>query len=263
MNLKIPQNKAIQILRQRISDLSEYNFNPKAWKDKTENDLREIFPIGSMQWLQISTIQFDTFITNDKQRVLQEGKDTGQRLLNSYIDFIQNYSEIAEQKQLITETNFQEKYNKLLLEWNELVPQWNVLLKRHQITLTESEAKNEQIENLNTEIDQINNNTVQFDNISVGKVLKAIKNLPFGQLITVVGFFVAILIGSFKLGLMYQENNMNSTNFQLNKTNEQSQELIKEKIIKLIVSNKKSINLNKKKTQHISEWCCQLLHANF
>ena len=51
MNLKIPKDKAIKILRQRIAELSEYNFNPKAWKGKTENDLKEIFPIGSMQWL--------------------------------------------------------------------------------------------------------------------------------------------------------------------------------------------------------------------
>lgn len=229
MNLKIPKNKAIQILRQRINDLTEYNFNPKAWKDKTENDLREIFPIGSMQWLQISSIQFDTFVTSDKQKVLQEGKDTGKRLLDSYIDFIENYSEIAEQKQLITESNYQEKYKKLLSEWNDLVPQWNELLKNHQATLAEGEAKKEQIENLNTEIVQIKNNTVQFDNISVGKVLKAIKNLPVGQLIAVIGFLIAIIIGSFKLGLMYQENSMNSANYQLNKQNDTNQELLKQK----------------------------------
>lgn len=242
MKLKIPKNKAIQILRQRIAELSEYNFNSKAWKDKTENDLREIFPIGSMQWLQISTIQFDTFITSDKQRVLQEGKDTGQRLLNSYIDFIENYSEIAEQKQLITESNYQEKYNKLLSEWNDLVPQWNDLLKRHQTTLAEGEAKTEQIENLNTEIVQIKNNTVQFDNISVGKVLKAIQNLPVGQLIAVIGFFIAIIIGSFKLGLMYQENSMNNTNYQLNKVNDTNQEIIK-------LKNKQIDNLLNENTQ--------------
>jgi hypothetical protein len=229
MNLKIPKNKAIQILRQRIAELSEYNFNPKAWKDKTENDLREIFPVGSMQWLQISTIQFDTFVTSDKQRVLQEGKDTGQRLLNSYIDFIENYSEIAEQRQLITENNYQDKYNKLLSEWNELVPQWNELLKKHQAILAEGEAKKEQIENLNSEIVQIKSNTFQFDNISVGKVLKAIKNLPVGQLIAVIGFLIAIIVGSFKLGLMYQENSMNNTNYQLNKQNDNNQELLKQK----------------------------------
>ncbi len=229
MNLKIPKNNAIQILRQRITELSDYNFNSKAWKDKTENDLKEIFPIGSTQWLQISTIQFDTFITSDKHRVLLEGKDTGQRLLNSYIDFIENYSEIAEQKQLITESNYQDKYNKLLSEWNTLVPQWNDLLKKNQATLVESEAKKQQIENLNTEIVQIKKNTVQFDNISVGEVLKAIKNLPFVQLFGVVGFLLAIIVGSFKLGLMFQENSMNSTNYQMNKQNDTNQELIIQK----------------------------------
>lgn len=251
MYLKIPKNKAIQILRQRIAELSEYNFNPKAWKDKTENDLREIFPIGSMQWLQISTIQFDTFITSDKQRVLKEGKDTGQRLLNSYIDFIENYSEIAEQRQLITQNNYQDKYNKLLSEWNKLVPQWNELLKKHQEVLAEGEAKNEQIENLNNEIIQIKNNTVQFENISVGKVVKAIKNLPVGQLIAVIGFIIAMLISSFKLGVMYQENSMNNTNYQLNKQNDANQELLKQKDKEIDnLQNENTLLKQKKDTIH-------------
>lgn len=246
MNLKVPKAKAIQILRQRITELSEYNFNPKAWKDKTENDLREIFPLGSMQWLQISTIQFDTFVTSDKQRVLQEGKDTGRRLLNSYIDFIENYSEIAEQKQMVVESNYQEKYNKLLSEWNDLVPQWNNLLKEHQTTLGESEAKNQQIENLNNEIVQIKANTVQFDNISLGKVLKAIKNLPIGQLIAVIGFLIGLIVGSFKLGLLYQENSMNSINYQLNKQNDTNQELLKQKDKQIIELQNENSKLRQK-----------------
>jgi hypothetical protein len=229
MNLKIPKDKAIQILRQRIAELSEHSFTPKAWKDKTENDLKEIFPLGSTQWLQISTIQFDTYITSDKQRVLQEGKDTGRRLLNSYIEFIENYSEIAEQRQAIKESNYQDKYNKLLGKWNELAPQWNELLEKHQSVLGENNAKDETIEGLQNEIVQITKNTVQFDNISVGKVFKAIKNLPIGQLIAVIGFLITIIAGSFKLGLMYQENSMNNANYQLNKQNDINQELLKQK----------------------------------
>lgn len=229
MNLKIPKEKAVQILRQRISELSEYKFNPKAWKDKTENDLREIFPLGSPQWLQISTIQFTTFIKNDSQRVLQLGKDTAQQLLNSYIDFIENYSEITEQRQVIKETNYQDKYNKLLGQWNDLVPKWNDLLEKQQILLGESNAKNEETKILENEITQIKKNTIQFDNISVGKVLKAIKNLPFGQLIAVISILIAIIVGSFKLGLMYQENSTNNSNYQLNKQNDSNQELLKQR----------------------------------
>ena len=51
MKLKVPKEKAISILRQRMSELTDPNFNAKAWKDKTENDLQEIFPLGSTQWL--------------------------------------------------------------------------------------------------------------------------------------------------------------------------------------------------------------------
>ncbi len=50
--------------------------NPKAWKDRTENDLREIFPLGSSQWLQVSQIHFDTIVNSEKAKVLAEGKDT-------------------------------------------------------------------------------------------------------------------------------------------------------------------------------------------
>src|SRR5690348_10947340 len=125
MQLKVPAGQAIQILQDRLKEIDSYNFNPKAWKNKTENDLREIFPLGSMQWLQVSNIQFDTFVTLEKAKVLAEGKETARQLISSYIDFIKQYSKIAEQKQIIKEKDFEQKYYDLLKEWNDLVPGYN------------------------------------------------------------------------------------------------------------------------------------------
>ena len=72
MKLLIPKDKAIGILRQRMSELNSMNFNPKAWQDRVVLDLQEIFPLGSNQWLQVSQIQFDTFVTSEKYKVLNE-----------------------------------------------------------------------------------------------------------------------------------------------------------------------------------------------
>lgn len=246
MNLKIPKDKAIEILKRRIIELSDMDFNAKAWKDKTVNDLREIFPIGSMQWLQISNIRFDTYITSDKHKVLQEAKDICRRLLNSYIEFIENYSTVAEKKEMILENNYQKKYNTLLTAWNELIPQWNDLLEKHRSVLAISEAKDEQIDTLKNEMVQIKENTIQFDNISLSKVLKAIKNLPVKQLLAVIAFFITIIVGSFKLGLLYQENSMNADIYQLNKANDTNQQLIRQKDKQIEILQKEITKLKQK-----------------
>lgn len=116
MKLLVPKEKAIKIISERISNLNSINFNPKAWQDRTVLDLREIFPVGSTQWLQVSQIRFDTFITSEKSKVLKEAKETARQLLISYIDFIENFSETNFKKPIIAEDNYQLKYTALLSE---------------------------------------------------------------------------------------------------------------------------------------------------
>lgn len=71
MQLKIPTDKAIEILKKRKSEIGAFDFEPKVWKGKTENDLREIFDGFDSKWLQISQINFDTPFSDMKYESVQ------------------------------------------------------------------------------------------------------------------------------------------------------------------------------------------------
>jgi hypothetical protein len=227
MKLLIPADDAIEILQTRLGEIDAYDFNPKAWKDRTENDLREIFPLGSMQWLQVSQINFDTFVTSEKAKVLSEGKETAKQLISSYIDFIQQHSKIAQQKQIIKEKDYEQKYNNLLKEWNNLVPGYNELVKKYDNQLTSSEGQLEKIEALETEIERIKSETIQLDNVSSSKLFKVFLNLPIWQIVTTFSVIIAIIIGAFGLGSVYQKNEDNNQIFdfktEINKLKEESE----------------------------------------
>lgn len=220
MKLNIPVEKAKKIIRERLSELNGYNFNPQAWKDRTVLDMREIFPLGSMQWTQISQIRFDTFITADKSRVLAEAKETARQLLESYIDYIDKFSEVNIEREVIVENNYQKKYIDLLTDWNSLVPQYNELLKTTEQTNIDSELKDAEIESLNVEINRIKENTLQLDSLTLGKLFKSLANLPIGQILVLSGILISIIGGSFTLGKIYQENASNSSQYEIKKEND-------------------------------------------
>ena len=88
MKLQIPKDKAIEALKNRISEIDNLDFNPDAWKERTILDLTEIFPIGSTQYIKIQFLRFETFITSEREKVFSEAKITAKKILNSYIDFI-------------------------------------------------------------------------------------------------------------------------------------------------------------------------------
>jgi len=235
MKLLIPADDAIEILQTRLGEIDAYDFNPKAWKDRTENDLREIFPLGSMQWLQVSQINFDTFVTSEKAKILSEGKETARQLISSYIDFIKQHSKIAKQKQTIKEKDYD-----LLKEWNDLVPSYNELIKKYDNQLTSSERQLEKIEALKTEIKRLKSETIQLDNVSFSKFFKMFFNLPIWQIVTTFSVIIAIIIGLFGLGSVYQKNEDNNKIFdyktEITKLKEESK-----KNNKLILNKDKEI----------------------
>lgn len=79
MNLQIERDIAIKILEDRLRDLNSYDFDSKVWKDRTILDIKQIFGQYSDQWLQVSSIHFDTFVTAEKQKKLIEAKATGKK----------------------------------------------------------------------------------------------------------------------------------------------------------------------------------------
>lgn len=222
MNLKIPKEKAINILEARLSEIDDYNFNSTAWKNKTENDLREIFPLGSTQWLQISSIKFDTYISSEKQKILNEGKNTARQLVQSYIDFINQYSELNEERQIIKDNDLEQKYDSLLNDWNGLVPDYNKLLKDLDHQQTKNESLVIEIDNRDSEINRIKNETIQLDNVSFSKLLKAFFNLKFLQIISFFSVTIAIIAGAFKLGSIYQRNEDNNQIYDYKTVNDKA-----------------------------------------
>lgn len=224
MKLNIPAEKAIKILRNRLGEIDGYGFNPKAWKDQTENDLREIFPIGSIQWLQVSGINFETFVTSEKPKVLAEGKDTAKKLIASFIEFISEYSTIAEEKQIIKNKDFEQKFYDLIKKWNDLVPGYNSLVNKYDDQLTTAQGLLENIQTKDQEIERIKSETIQLDNVSFKKLWTALFSLPTGQLIGVFSTLGALLIGAFTLGTLYERTSANNELFDLRSSQKQMQE---------------------------------------
>jgi len=240
MKLSIEKNKAIQILQDRINELESYNFNAEAWKERTVLDLKEIFPFGSTQYLKIQFLNFDTLVTSEKTKVFQDAKRTAKDVLNSYIDFIEEYSAVAEQRKIIAEKDFEQKYYELLDERNGLVSDWNNLVKKHEEALNEKAEIQGQSEENERQLLLIKEETIQLDNVSFNKLIKAFFNLPVWQIISIFSIVIAIIVGSFSLGKTFQENASNTQIFDLKQENQN----LKEQSIKdaqTIENNEKTI----------------------
>lgn len=215
MHLQIPENKAIEILSKRIRELNDFNFQAQVWKDKTINDLNEIFSIGDTKWLQVSHINFETFIESEKSKVLAQGKSQAQQLLESYIEQITEFSKIRKERTIIEEDNYKKKYSELLNEWNKLVPDYNQLLKEKDIFLEKVEFVEQEKEELKKEINRLVENTVQLSNISLTKLFKLIFNLPIGQIITFFAIIITVISGTFKFGMLYSDSISNNEQYEL------------------------------------------------
>lgn len=221
MKLLIPKDEAIAILRQRLQELSAYNFNHKVWKDRTILDLKQIFgPLGE-QWLQISAIYFDTAITSQKAQKLQEGKQAAAGLLNSYIDFIEQYSKIAQQRAQIKEKGFEEKYYDLLGEYNAQAKEYITLMDEHSNLLDENQKLLEQVDDAEAENQRLIDNTLQLDNVTVKRLWLGVQNLPTIQVITIVSVLVALLVAAYTIGQLVERTGANNESFELKTENKE------------------------------------------
>jgi hypothetical protein len=215
MKLLVPKEKAIKIISERVLDLDASNFIPKAWQDRTVIDLKEIFPLGSSQWIQVSQIHFDTYVTSEKNRVLKEAKETARQLLLSYIDFIEKFSETNFQKSIIVEDNYQLKYVDLLAKWNNLIPEYNKLIEDESVLRDEILSKEQDLDNLNEEIIRIQDNSILFEKLTLSKLIKAIFNMSVPQMIIFFGVVASLIGGSFTIGKTFQENAANKDQYEL------------------------------------------------
>lgn len=241
MKLLIPKDRAVQILQDRISGLYIYDFNAEAWKERTVLDLKEIFPLGSTQYLKIQFLRFDTFVVADKHKVMLEAQKTAEQVLKSYIEFINEYSKVAEERKVIKEKDFEAKYYDLLKERNEVVTDYNGILKNYEEQLDTNSELVDQTEDLLNQIETIRRDTIQLDNVSFSKLSKAFFNLPIWQIVTTFSVIIAIIIGVFGLGSIYQKNEDNNQMFDY-KTEIKALKDEKEVNNKTLTENERQLN---------------------
>ena len=236
MKLNIPTEKAIEILEKRKSEINSYDFEPKVWKDKTENDLREIFDGFDTKWMQISQLSFTTPFSDMKYDVLEKGKKQATQYLDAYIEQIIEYTSIE-----ASVTDESEKYyeneNKILKKQiSESISSTNYILDERNGVLTELNEKNNEIKNLKE-------NTVQLSEITLNKLLGLLKNLPIGQFIALLGSFFAIIGFAYYFGTVIQEKANMDNEFELREKLSEYKNQKKE-------LNTKIINLEKEKTEN-------------
>lgn len=212
MKIQIPKDEAIKILKDRLSDISNFDFNAKVWKDRTILDLKQIFGVLGDQWLQISSIHFDTIVDSQKAQKLREGKETAKGLLSSYINYIEEYSKIEAQRSLIKDKGFEDKYYSLLKEYNERGDELLKSLKDQGNLLDENET-------LTLENQSLKDNTLQLDNVSLGRLWKGIQNLPTKQIWTLVTIVAGIIVASYTLGQQFEKISTKADTFEIKKEN--------------------------------------------
>ena len=252
MQLQIPKDEAINILRQRLQELNAYNFNHKVWKDRTLLDLKQIFGTTGDQWLQVYSIYFDTAITSQKGQKLQEGRQAAAGLLNSYIDFIEQYSKIAANRKQIKEQGFEEKYYGLLAEYNTQANEYIKLMGEHSSLLDENADAINQLAESQQENERLIDNTLQLDNVTFKRLWTGIQNLPTIQIVYIVSVLVALLIAAFTIGQVIEKNGANNESFDL-KTENRELKSASQKMQTQIDSQKATISIQVDSIQKLNK----------
>lgn len=239
MEIKIPAEKATEILKKRQSELFQYNFEPDVWKGKTENDLSIIFGPLSEQKMQINRIRFISQFSETRYSTLENGKKQANGFIDSFIEQIEYYSEIKNQQRNEQENHFEKKNIELEKEIKSLKANYNVL--------------SNEIDNLNSEITiksnkivALQNNTVQLNDISLKKIFNLISHLPISQLIGSISILLGVVGFSFYLGTLIQENSNKTDNFNNNKSISELNDSVKKLNEQVEITTKENLKIKSK-----------------
>jgi hypothetical protein len=130
--IKIPHNRAIELLEARLKDVDSPSVDLKALKSRIQQDVERIFGRGSTQ--SISAVTLDT-LHFDKPDKIEAFKKNFRQTINGWIQYIKDFHIIDQEQIQITEKEYEEKYLALLKKWNDLVPEYNELLTNHEATI--------------------------------------------------------------------------------------------------------------------------------
>jgi hypothetical protein len=130
--VKIPHNRAIQLLEARLVDVDKQGTNLEALKSRVQDDIVGIFGKGSTQ--HITSIGLKT-LHFDKPDDILKCKTEFRQTIQGWIDYIKDFHIIGQEQIEISEQAYKDKYSDLLNRWNDLVPEYNQLLKDHESTV--------------------------------------------------------------------------------------------------------------------------------
>lgn len=129
MNIKIPHNRAIELLQARLIELDYPQTDIKALNARIKADVEAIFGMATPQ--SSAAISLDTLHFDDPIK-LAKIKINYRQTLQGFIDYIKDFHIINNEKIELSEEEYNKKYNELLTEWNRLVPNYNALLKENE-----------------------------------------------------------------------------------------------------------------------------------
>ena len=131
--IKIPLNRAIQLLEARLSDVDQPQTDLEALKSRLKIDVEGIFGRSSTQAFTVIGLKTLHF---EKPEEIAKCKTTFRQTIQGWINFIKDFNIIEKEKVEISEQAFKENYNALLIKWNELVPEYNQLLTDYEKTIS-------------------------------------------------------------------------------------------------------------------------------
>lgn len=147
--IKIPNNRAIQLLEERLAEVDKTYTDLKALKSRIQDDVERIFGRTSTQALTViglNTLHFD------KQEEIAKCKTTFRQTIQGWINYIKDFHIIEQEQIEVSEQKYKEMYGDLLKQWNDLVPEYNQLLKDSENTTNKYDEALEEINMLQDKI---------------------------------------------------------------------------------------------------------------
>jgi CHAT domain len=158
--IKIPHNRAIQLLEARFVEVDKPDTDLKALKSRIKDDVERIFGRTSTQALTVISLNTLHF---DKADEIAKCKTNFRQTIQGWIDYINDFNIIDKEQIETSEQKYKEMYADLLNQWNDLVPVYNRLLKDSEDTTIKFDEALEEIKMLQDKLAEKHN---------IGEVIK-------------------------------------------------------------------------------------------
>lgn len=158
--IKIPHNRAVQLLRERLDELNKPDTDLPALKNRLKDDIERIFGKASTQVFTVIGLDTTNF---NKPAEIAKCKKTISQTLKGWIGHIEDFHIIDQEQTEQSEQKYKEMYSDLLKKWNDLVPEYNSLLENSEDTTIKYDEALDEIKMLQAKLNETSD---------LGKVIK-------------------------------------------------------------------------------------------